>query len=383
MEHITTASQFEKTDAVEALANGIAHDVNNLLTTIKGHASIMLNNVSPTDPLYNHIFEILSSVEKGSDLANQLLGFAMADEVYLTRIDANRLVRSVVETFNLEGRRIILDVSLNAKPLIIKGDSKKIKQVVTAIINNALQAMPKGGKLSVHTEAAAILNGTADTFGLASGFFCKITISDTGIGMNSDTLEKIFKAFYSHNHKQFPEKKGLGLTFAKKIVKHHNGVIDVWSSLNVGSSFSIILPLAEDYHHLDDMPSAQEELKLGHESVLLVDDEQRILDVGRTICKALGYTVFTAASGQDALKIYAKKKNDINVVVLDMIMPGMDGLDVFIALKKINPDIKVLLSTGYAIDENAQEMLRQGCKGYILKPYSMLDFSHKLREVLG
>ncbi len=383
MEHITTASQFEKTDAVEALANGIAHDVNNLLTTIKGHASIMLNNVSPTDPLYNHIFEILSSVEQGSDLANQLLGFAMADEVYLTRIDANRLVRSVVETFNLEGRRIILDVSLNAKPLIIKGDSKKIKQVVTAIINNALQAMPKGGKLSVHTEAAAILNGTADAFGLESGFFCKITISDTGIGMNSDTLEKIFKAFYSHNHKQFPEKKGLGLTFAKKIVKHHNGVIDVWSSLNVGSSFSIILPLAEDYHHLDDMPSAQEELKLGHESVLLVDDEQRILDVGRTICKALGYTVFTAASGRDALKIYAKKKNDINVVVLDMIMPGMDGLDVFIALKKINPDIKVLLSTGYAIDENAQEMLRQGCKGYILKPYSMLDFSHKLREVLG
>nr|WP_320016395.1 response regulator [uncultured Desulfobacter sp.] len=383
MEHITTATQFEKTDAVEALANGIAHDVNNLLTAIKGHASMMLNNVNPTDPLYNHIIEILSSVDKGSDLANQLLGFAMADEVYLTRMDANKLVRSVVETLNLKGHRIILDVSLDAKPLIIKGDPEKIKQVVSAIISNALQAMPEGGKLSVRTEADAILNGTADALGLESGFFCKITISDTGIGMDSDTLEKIFKAFYSHDHSQFPEKKGLGLTFAKKIVKHHNGVIDVWSSLHVGSSFSIILPLAEHNLYLDDMPSAQEELKLGHESVLLVDDEQRILDVGRTICKALGYTVFTAASGKEALKIYAEKKNDINVVVLDMIMPGMDGLDVFLALKKINPDIKVLLSTGYAIDENAQEMLRQGCKGYILKPYSVVDFSHKLREVLG
>ena len=382
MEHITTANQFEKTDAVEALANGIAHDVNNLLTAIKAHASMMLNNVNPTDPLYNHIIEILSSVDKGSDLANQLLGFAMADEIYLTRMDVNRLVRSVVETLNLKGQRIILDVSLDAKPLIIKGDPEKIKQVVSAIISNALQAMPEGGKLSVRTEADAILNGTAESFGLESGFFCKITISDTGIGMDGDTLEKIFKAFYSHDHKQFPEKKGLGLTFAKKIVKHHNGVIDVWSSLNVGSSFSIILPLAE-HKHLDDMPSAQEELKLGHESVLLVDDEQRILDVGRTICKSLGYTVFTAASGKDALKIYAEKKNDINVVVLDMIMPGMDGLDVFLALKKINPDIKVLLSTGYAIDENAQEMLKQGCKGYILKPYSVVDFSHKLREVLG
>ncbi|MCG8550117.1 MAG: response regulator [Desulfobacterales bacterium] len=383
MEHITTANQFEKTDAVEALANGIAHDVNNLLTAIKGHASLMLNNVNPTDPLYNHIIEILSSVDKGSDLANQLLGFAMADEVYLTRMDANRLVRSVVETLNLKGKRIILDVSLDAKPLIIKGDPKKIKQVVTAIITNALQAMPEGGKLSVRTEADAILNGTADEFGVASGFFCKITISDTGIGMESATLERIFKAFYSHNHNRFPEKKGLGLTFAKKIVKHHNGVIDVWSSLNVGSSFSIILPLAEHNHnHLDDMPSAQEELKLGHECVLLVDDEQRILNVGRTICKALGYTVFTADSGKKALKLYKDKKSDINIVVLDMIMPGMDGLEVFLALKKLNPDIKVLLSTGYAIDENAQEMLRQGCKGYILKPYSVVDFSHKLREIL-
>lgn len=382
MEHITTATQFEKTDAVEALANGIAHDVNNLLTAIKGHASLMLNNVNPTDPLYGHIIEILSSVDKGSDLANQLLGFAMADEVYLTRMDVNRLVRSVLETLNMKGLRIILDVSLHAKPLIIKGDPEKIKQVVTAIVKNALQAMPEGGKLSVRTEAAAILNGTADAFGLESGFFCKITISDTGIGMDSATLEKIFKAFYSHNHNQFPEKKGLGLTFAKKIVRHHKGVIDVWSSLNVGSSFSVILPLAEDSQHIDDLPSAQEELKLGHECVLLVDDEQRILNVGRTICKALGYTVFTAASGKEALKIYAEKKNDINIVVLDMIMPGMDGLDVFMALKKLNPDIKVLLSTGYAIDENAQEMLRQGCKGYILKPYSVVDFSHKLREIL-
>ena len=383
MEHITTATQLEKTDAVEALANGIAHDVNNLLTAIKGHASLMLNNVNPTDPLYGHIIEILSSVDKGSDLANQLLGFAMADEVYLTRMDANRLVRSVVETLNLKGKRIILDVSLDAKPLIIKGDSEKIKQVVTAIVKNGLQAMPDGGKLSVRTEAAAILNGTADDFGVESGFFCKITISDTGIGMDSATLERIFKAFYSHNHNRFPEKKGLGLTFAKKIVKHHNGVIDVWSSLNVGSSFSIILPLADHtINHLDDIPSAQDELKLGHECVLLVDDEERILNVGRTICKALGYTVFTADSGEKALKIYEEKKSDINVVVLDMIMPGMDGLDVFMALKKINPDIKVLLSTGYAIDENAQEMLRQGCKGYILKPYSVVDFSHKLREIL-
>ena len=118
------------------------------------------------------------------------------------------------------------------------------------------------------------------------------------------------------------------------------------------------------------------------QKILLVDDEERILTVGREICKALGYSVITAASGKEAVKIYKKDQNKINLVILDMIMPEMNGLETFMKLKKINPDIKVLLSTGYSIDEKAQEMLKQGCRGYILKPYSVIDFSHKLREVL-
>ena len=371
----------ESNDAVEALANGIAHDVNNLLAAIKGHASLMMSSVNPSDPLYGHITEILSCIDKGSEIANQLLGFAQVDAFYTTSVDANRLVRSAVENLDLKGRRIILDVDLNAKPLIINGDPDKINQVIATIVENALQAMPEGGKLSVLTESAAIMNGTAEAYGLETGFFVKITITDTGIGMDNETLKKIFKPFYSANHREFPDKKGLGLTFARKIIKNHNGVIDVWSSSGVGSSFSVILPLAEPVENAH-MPSAQEKLVLGNESVLLVDDEERILTVGREICKALGYKVMTADSGKEALKIYAEKQDEINLVVLDMIMPEMNGLETFIKLKKQNPDVKVLLSTGYAIDEKAQEMLKQGCKGYILKPYSVIDFSHKIREVL-
>ncbi|WDP84281.1 MAG: response regulator [Desulfobacter sp.] len=371
----------ESSDAVEALANGIAHDVNNLLAAIKGHASLMMSSVNSSDPLYGHITEILSCIDKGSEIANQLLGFAQVDAFYSTSIDANRLVRSAVENLDLKGKRIILDVDLAATPLVINGDSDKIHQVVSTIVENALQAMPNGGKLSVLTESAAIMNGTAEAYGLETGFFCKITITDTGVGMDNATLGKIFKPFYSANHKEFPDRKGLGLTFAKKIVQNHSGVIDVWSSSNVGSSFSIILPLAEPVEN-QNLPSAQEKLVLGNESILLVDDEQRILTVGREICKALGYKVITTDSGKEALKIYAEKQDHINIVVLDMIMPEMNGLETFIALKKMNPDIKVLLSTGYAIDQKAQEMLRQGCKGYILKPYSVIDFSHKIREIL-
>jgi len=368
-------------DAVEAFAGGIAHDFNNLLAAIKGRASLMMNSVKPSDPLYVHIVEIIRCIDKGSEIANQLLGFAKVDEYYTRPIDVNRLVRKAVEHLDLKGKQIVLDVDLTSKPLIVEADPDKINQVFKTIVDNALQAMPKGGKLSVITESGAILNGTADAYGLNTGFFVKITITDTGIGMEKDILDNIFTPFYSVDHERYPEKKGLGLTFAREIIQNHNGVIDVWSSPNMGSSFSIILALKKTADNID-IPVEDEKLVMGNESVLLVDDEERILTVGREICKALGYTVILASSGKEALKIYKEKKEKINLVILDMIMPEMNGLETFLELKKLNPDIKVLLSTGYSIDEKAQEMLKQGCKGYILKPYSVIDFSHKLREIL-
>lgn len=380
MEHI----QFkdEAPDAVEALANGIAHDFNNLLTAIKGRASLMINSVSPSDPLYMHIIEIMKCIDQGSEIANQLLGFAKVDDYYTASMDVNRLVRNTVENLELRGKRIILDVDLDPKPLAIEGDPEKIQQVLNCLIENAIQAMPKGGKLSVVTESAAILNGTADAYGLDAGCFVKITITDNGIGMEQEELENIFTPFYSIDHEKYPEKKGLGLTYAKEIVQNHEGVIDVWSSPGVGSSFSLVLPL-QDISTTMDIPSEQEKLIMGNETILLVDDEERILTVGREICKALGYSVVTADSGKKAIDMYKKKKDEISIVVLDMIMPKMNGLETFLELKKINPDVKVLLSTGYSIDEKAQEMLKQGCMGYILKPYSVIDFSHKLREIIS
>ena len=379
MEHIHLKN--ETPDAVQALAGGIAHDFNNLLSAIKGRASLMLNSVKPTDPLYRHITEIIHCIDHGSDIAHQLLGFAKVDEYYTSSIDVNRLVRKAVENLNLKEKNIVLDVELNSSPLIIEADSDKINQVLTVIINNALQAMPDKGKLSILTESAAILNGTAESYGIDTGFFVKITIADTGIGMDNDVLKSIFTPFYSANHMAHPEKKGLGLTFAREIVQNHSGVIDVWSSPDNGSSFSIILPLKEKPDNMN-LSTQQAKLILGNESVLLVDDEQRILTVGKEICKTLGYNVITVDSGKEALKIYQDQKDTINLVILDMIMPEMNGLETFVELKKIDPDIKVLLSTGYSIDEKAQEMLKNGCKGYILKPYSVIDFSHKLREVL-
>ncbi|MCP3945049.1 MAG: response regulator [Desulfobacteraceae bacterium] len=379
MEHIQLNN--EPPDAVGALAGGIAHDFNNLLTAIKGHASLMMNSIKPSDPLFEHITQIIDCIDKGSEIANQLLGFAKVDAYYPSFFDVNFLVRRAMETLELKGEKIVLDVDLATKPLMINADPDKINQVIAVLVDNALLAMPGGGKLSVVAKSVALLNGTAEAYGLETGFFVKITVTDTGIGMNAETLEKIFKPFYSANHQDYPGKKGLGLTFAREIVQNHNGVIDVWSSVDVGTAFSIILPLAVPIEN-SDLPSADEKLVLGNEVVLLVDDEQRILTVGRELCKALGYKVITADSGKKALEIYAAKKDEINLVILDMIMPEMNGLETFLKLKKQNPHIKVLLSTGFAIDEKAQEMLNRGCNGYILKPYSVIDFSHKVRQIL-
>jgi len=379
MEHIQLKN--EAPDAMEAIAGGIAHDFNNLLAEIKGRASLMMNSINSSDPLYKHIIEIIRCSDKGSEIANQLLGFKKNDAYYTSSIDINRLIRKTAENLDLKGKRIVLDMDLDSKPLIIEADPDKINQAFIGIIDNALQAMPRGGKLSIVTESAAILNGTADSYGLNSGFFVKITITDTGIGMEKDVLKNIFTPFYSTDQERYPEKKGLGLTFARGIIQNHNGVIDVWSSPKVGSSFSIVLPLKEVTDTID-IPIEDEKLALGNGSVLLVDDEERILTIGQEICKALGYSVITVTSGEEAIRFYKEKKEEINLVVLDMMMPEMNGLETFLKLKKLNPDIKVLLSTGYAIDEKAQEMLRQGCKGYILKPYNVIDFSHKLRKVL-
>jgi CheY-like chemotaxis protein len=368
-------------DAVEALAKVVAHDFNNLLAAIKGHTSLMMNSIDPTDPLYGHVSQIMDCIDNGSEITNQLLGFARVDAYYPKFIDVNRLVRRAVENMDLMGKKVVLDVELDTKPLMINADFDKINQVVKAIVDNAILAMPDGGRLSVSTKAAAILNGTAEAYGLETGFFVKITITDMGLGMDAETLEKIFLPFYSADPQDHLEKKGLGLTFAREIIQNHNGVIDVWSSVGVGSAFSIILPLVEPSENTD-LPSADEKLVMGNEFVLLVDDEQRILTVGREICKTLGYRVITANSGEKALEIYREKKDTINLVVLDMIMPEMNGLETFLELKKQNPHIKVLLSTGYSIDEKAQEMLDKGCKGYILKPYSVIDFSHKIRQIL-
>jgi signal transduction histidine kinase len=231
----------EVPDPVVALAGGIAHDFNNLLSAIKGRVSLMMQRIRPNDPLFPQIVQIINSIDKGSEITKKLMEIA-SDDDYCTRfIDVNEIVQNTIEHFEF-GKNIILDVDIDRDPLIIKADPDKIRQVLINIIKNAIQAMPDGGKMSIMTEATIVLNGSAEFFGLEPGSFVKITVEDSGIGMEKHVLENIFNPFFTYPPELCPEKKGLGLSLARDIIQNHDGIIEVWSTPNIGSSFSIILP---------------------------------------------------------------------------------------------------------------------------------------------
>ena len=370
----------EVPDCVEAFAGGLAHDFNNLLTAIKGRISMVMNGIKPSDPIYQHIRQMILTIDKGSEIAKKLMGIANVDEYYECSIDVNRMVKNVVENFKLK-KNIVLDMDLDPIPLMIKADPDKISQVLITIIENAIQAMPNGGKLSIIAESVMLLNGTAAAYGLETGSYVKITIVDNGIGMENQVLEKIFNPSFSYRQESDSATKGWGLAIAKNIVHHHDGMIEAWSSPNIGSSFSIILPSYEIKIKSD---APREDIAINGENgtILLVDDEQMILDVGGELCKALGYSVLKAGSGKEALNIYKKNSGKIDLVILDMIMPEMNGLELFEALKKFDPDIKVLLTTGYSFGEKMQAVIDRGIKGYLQKPYGFEEISLKLKEIL-
>jgi CheY-like chemotaxis protein len=369
----------EVPDSVEAFAGGLAHDFNNLLTAIKGRVSLVMNTIKPADPIYHHIMQMILSIDKGSEIAKKLMGIANGDEYYNCSIDVNPIVKNVVEHFKFK-KNIALDIDLDPTPLMINADPDKISLVLINIMENAIQAMPTGGKLSIITESVMLLNGTAAAYGLESGSYIKITIVDDGIGMENHMLEKIFNPSFSYWRESRPDTKGQGLAVAKNIIQHHDGVIEVWSTPNIGSSFSIILPSYE-IKNKSDTPWEDVAINAKNRTILLVDDEQMILDVGEDFCKALGYSVLKAGSGKEALKIYKKHPGEIDLVILDMMMPEMNGMDLFEALKKYDPDIKVLLSTGYSFGEKIQVMMDRGIKGYLEKPYGFEEISHKLKEI--
>jgi CheY-like chemotaxis protein len=238
--------------------------------------------------------------------------------------------------------------------------------------------MPAGGDLYLETANVTINEGYVKPFYVKRGRYVKVSVTDTGIGMDEKTKERIFEPFFTT--KEMGRGTGLGLASVYGIIKGHNGIINVYSEKGHGATFTVYLPASEKEFVKDAQVPA--DIVRGEGTILLVDDEDMIVEVSRELLEVLGYHVHVARNGRDAIEIYKEKQGEIDVIILDMIMPGMGGGETFDVLKTLNPDVRVILSSGYSINGNAEEIMKRGCKAFIQKPFQMGDLSGKIRKAL-
>ncbi len=374
----TQLQQARKMEAIGTLAGGIAHDFNNLLMGILGSTSLMLFNIESNHPHYEGLKNIEQHVQSGADLTKQLLGFARGGRYEVKSIDLNKLIKKTSEMFGRTKKEIRIYTKYQKNIWPVEADQSQIEQVILNLYVNAWQAMPGGGDLYLQSENVSLDEGHVKPLSIEPGRYVKLSITDTGAGMDEATKQRIFDPFFTT--KEMGRGTGLGLASVYGIIKNHGGIIDVNSRKGEGATFTIYMP-ASDKEIVEEKGVSNETLK-GTETVLLVDDEDRIVDIGKKILKIMGYKVLVARSGKEAIELYKKNQVRIDIVVLDMIMPEIGGGEAYDRLKEINPHVRVLLSSGYSINGEATEILERGCNGFVQKPFSMKELSRRIREIL-
>jgi PAS domain S-box-containing protein len=371
--------QAQKMEAIGTLAGGIAHDFNNLLMAIQGNTSLMLMRTDAEDLRHEKLEAIENQVVAGSDLTKQLLGFARVGKYEMKPIDLNDVVEKSLIMFGRTKKEISVHKKYETSLWAVEADTSQMEQVFMNLYINAWQAMPGGGHVYLETTNLSITTNDQKSPYMKPGKYVKISLTDTGVGMDEKTKARIFEPFFTT--KAMGRGTGLGLAMVYGIVKGHNGYIDVYSEKGKGTTFNIYLP-ASEREALKDVKT-EEAIVTGKETILLVDDEEGIIGVVKEMLEALGYQVLTAASGRGAVDVYERNKSKIDLVILDMIMPEMGGGETFDRLKEINPEIKVVLASGYSINGEASGIMARGCKGFIQKPARIAELSQRVRNVLG
>ena len=370
---------IERMEAIGTLAGGIAHDFNNLMMGMLGNISLTLYDIGPDDPIYKRLKTVERLIQSGSELTSKLLGYARKGKYELKLIDLNKIIKESSATFGRTRKEIVISTDLAEDLYPVKADESQIEQVLINLFINAADAMSGGGDLFLQTANVTHNEMKGSPYTPKHGKYIMIKVKDNGTGMDQETVKRIFQPFFTT--KDMGLGSGLGLASTYGIVKGHGGYIDVESEKGHGSVFSIFIPAEEESVQKDRIVS--ETIEEGDETILLVDDEDIIIDVGSQLLEKLGYTVFDARGGIEAIQIYQENKDNIDMIILDMIMPDMGGSDVYDKIKAIDPNVKVLLSSGYSIDGQATEILKRGCNGFIQKPFNLKRLSRKIREVLN
>ena len=375
---LTQLHQAQKIEALGTLAGGIAHNFNNLLMAVMGNTSLILLDTAPDNPNYERLMNIEKQVQSGSKLTRQLLGYAREGRYEIRPISLSQVVKETSDTFATTKKEIRVHQELAKDLFGINADQGQIEQVLMNLYVNAADAMPGGGDLFLKTTNITHKDMRGKPYKVKSGNYVLLAVRDTGIGMDKKTKNKVFDPFFTT--KGMGKGTGLGLASVYGIIKAHGGYIDVKSKKGQGTTFCIYLPASKK--RVEKTAKGAEKITEGEGTILLVDDEEMILDVSVQLLKILGYKVIEARGGKEAVDIYRQAKDKIDMVLLDMVMPEMCGGKAYDLMKDINPNVKVLLSSGYSIDGQATEILNRGCDGFIQKPFSMKGLSQRIREIL-
>jgi two-component system cell cycle sensor histidine kinase/response regulator CckA len=369
----------QKMEAVGTLAGGVAHDFNNLLMGIQGRTSLMLLETDQIHPYFEHLKEIENYVMRAAGLTKQLLGFARGGKYEVKPTDLNDLVANSVHMFGRTKKEISINTKYQDNLKTVEADCTQIDQVLLNIYVNAWQAMPDGGVLYVQTRNVYLDEDFVRAYGAQPGEFVAVAITDTGVGMDEETAKRVFDPFFTTKEKD--RGTGLGLACAYGIIKNHDGIITVESAKGRGATFTVYIPASDK--DIREAKREEQEILKGSETVLLIDDEELILEVGGALLKKMGYRVLTAADGREGIEVYSQNREAVAIVILDLIMPDIGGGEVYERLKAVDSNVKVLLSSGYSINGQAAEILNRGCNGFIQKPFRPDELSKKLRAILS
>jgi len=369
--------ETQKLESLGTLAGGIAHDFNNLLGGILGYASLLLSEMNEQHPYYQDVYSIAETAKRAAELTNRLLAFARGGKYQVSSINMNRIIKEVIGSVSdtLQSD-VAIETSLEEHVWPVRGDAKQIHKAILNICMNSLHAIPNEGKIVFETANVTLDESFAQNkLGLLAGDYVCIKISDTGVGMDEKTRVRVFEPFFTTRPQG--EGTGLGLAMVYGVIKNHEGSILIDSELGKGTLVTIYLPRWIEKPEKKTIKPKHKE----HVKILLVDDEKVIREVGRRMLEKGGFEVSLAGNGMDALNIYKKEKENIDLVLLDLIMPEMGGKETYRRLKEIDPDVAVCFTSGYG-PYDRPEFMQFGQKCFIQKPFQTETLIQKIQSIL-
>jgi PAS domain S-box-containing protein len=382
--------QSQKMESVGMLAGGIAHDFNNMLGGIVGAAELLKVDLGDEPAAQEHLKLILQAADSAAQMTQQLLAFSRKGSVVYKPFDVHVTIQAALAIVRHSiDRRIQINIHQDATQTIIKGDAALLQNAILNLCINARDAMPEGGELTISTRNVILDEVTcgATTFPLKPGHFFQLSLADTGVGMDSHTVEKIFEPFFSTKESGFGT--GLGLSAVYGTIQDLRGSIDVVTAPDRGTVFTIHLPLAgiigasEFSKAAKATPEPLPPAQPNGGCVLIVDDEKAIRDVLSCALKRAGYDILIACDGQEAVELFEHNHEQINVVLLDMLMPRMNGQECFKRMRRIDPNVSVVVQSGFSFEHGMDAMFEQGIRAFLRKPYKLADVVEAVRKALA